>query len=220
MGRPRLLLTGFGPFAGLPLNPSEQVVRHFEGEGFDAAELVCRVLPISYRAVPDALRSLVAEHRPHAALSLGVAIGTPVIRVETTALNRADFKVADNDGLLARETPDGAGPAARVATYPADDIARAIRAAGVPASVSHHAGTHLCNLTLYTLLGALGSEAPCGFLHLPLLPAQVAAMMEAGAGRPQTAPFAPTDLPSMALETQVRATEAALRRLAETLPKA
>jgi pyroglutamyl-peptidase len=214
MARPRILLTGFGPFAGLPVNPSGEVARHFAGAPFAAAELVCRVLPISYRDVPGALRALVAEHRPQAALSLGVAIGVPVIRVETTALNRADFKVADNDGLLARETPETAGPVARVATYRAGEVAEAIRAAGVPAVVSHHAGTHLCNLTLYTLLGALDPAAPCGFLHLPLLPGQVAGMIADAAGRPQTAPFAPTDLPSMALETQVRATGAALERLA------
>jgi pyroglutamyl-peptidase len=217
MDRPHVLLTGFGPFAGLPVNPSEQVARHFERAGLAGAELVCRVLPISYRAVPGALRELVAEHRPDAVLSLGVAIGAPVIRVETTALNRAEFKVADNDGLLARETPDRAGPAARVATYRADEVARAIRGAGVPAVVSHHAGTHLCNLTLYTLLGALDPAVPCGFLHLPLLPEQVAGMIEAAAGKPQSAPFAPTDLPSMALETQLRAVDAALRRLAEGL---
>jgi pyroglutamyl-peptidase len=141
-----------------------------------------------------------------------------VIRVETTALNRADFKsVADEDGLvLGGETPfDAAGPAARIATCAADEVRRAIRAAGVPAIVSHHAGTHLCNLTLYTLLGALDPAVPCGFLHLPLLPEQVVAMMDAAEGKRRTAPFAPTDLPSMALETQIRATEAALRCLAE-----
>jgi len=213
-GRPRILLTGFAPFAGLPVNPSGEVVRRLERTGVNiAADLVCRILPIAYRAVPGVLRDLVAEHRPDAALSLGVAIGAPVVRVETTALNRVAFRVPDEDGLMPGETPEPDGPAARGATYRAESVMRAIRAAGVPAAVSHHAGTHLCNLTLYTLLGLLPADAPCGFLHLPLLPEQVAAMMDEADGKPATAPFAPTDLPSIALDLQTRAVAAALSAL-------
>lgn len=214
MPRPRILLTGFGPFAGLPLNPSGEIVRLIEQDGAGDIELICRVLPVSHRAVPVLVHDLVAEHRPDAALGLGVAIGAPVVRVETAALNRTDFRVADADGVVSRGMVDPVGPPARFATYPAEQVLAAVRGAGVPAVLSHHAGTHLCNLTLYALLGALPATAPCGFLHLPLFPEQVVAMMETAGARQQTAPFAPTDLPSMEAGLQRRAVAAALGCLA------
>lgn len=214
MPRPRILVTGFAPFAGLAVNPSGEIVRALERAGPAAADLVGRVLPVSFGAVPGLVRDLIAEHRPHAVLGLGVAIGAPVIRVETTALNRAGSRVADADGALADGVLEPDGAAARTATYPAEAVLRAIRRAGVPAALSHHAGTHLCNLALYHCLGALDARAPCGFLHVPLMPEQVAALQERSAGAAATAPFAPTDLPSMALELQLRAVAAALAILA------
>ena len=91
----------------------------------------------------------------------------------------------------------------------------AIVAAEVPARVSFHAGTHLCNLTLYTFLGALSGRqpSPLGFLHLPYLPEQITWMMRRGRGATEGAPRSPPlELPSMALETQVKAVRAAIAR--------
>lgn len=210
MPLPRILLTGFEPFAGLTRNPAAEVATQLARQGLSDLELVARVLPVRYRAVAERIDALVAELRPAAVLSLGVAIGAPVVRVETTALNRVDFRAADDEGCVACEIPAPDAPMARLATYDAQAIAKAVREAGVPAAVSHHAGTHLCNLTLYHFLGALGAGRPCGFLHLPLLPEQVAQLMSAGAGAAQSVPFAPTDLPSMALDDQLRAVTAAL----------
>jgi pyroglutamyl-peptidase len=54
----------------------------------------------------------------------------------------------------------------------------ALLADGVPAYVSNTAGTYLCNQTMYTTLHALARRrhpARAGFVHLPLLPAMVAA---------------------------------------------
>ena len=48
----------------------------------------------------------------------------------------------------------------------------------MPAYVSNTAGTYLCNQTLYGTLHRLaerGHPARAGFIHLPLLPAMVAA---------------------------------------------
>src|SRR5439155_4277140 len=79
------------------------------------------------------------------------------------------------------------------------------------------AGTHLCNLTLFSFLGAIdaaGMAAPAGFLHLPYLPEQIAWLMSQPRGDGRRAPLAPTELPSMALETQGKAVRAAVAELA------
>ena len=51
-------------------------------------------------------------------------------------------------------------------------------AEGIPAYVSNTAGTFLCNQTLYATLHEIAMReqtARAGFIHLPLLPAMVAA---------------------------------------------
>ena len=71
--------------------------------------------------------------------------------------------------------------------------------------------------TLFTYLAALrsvGSRSPCGFLHLPYLPEQVAWLIRRHGGAPDSAASANLDLPSMALETQVTAVKAAIGALA------
>jgi pyroglutamyl-peptidase len=51
----------------------------------------------------------------------------------------------------------------------------ALRAAGIPASVSQSAGTYVCNHLFYGLqLRLAGSGVRSGFMHLPLLPGQAA----------------------------------------------
>jgi pyroglutamyl-peptidase len=85
--------------------------------------------------------------------------------------------------------------------------------------MSHHAGTHLCNLTLYHFLSALPPDRPVGFLHLPLFPEQVVDLLNQPRGRGRTArvPLASAELPSMSRELQVRAVLAALRVLSQAV---
>jgi len=52
-----------------------------------------------------------------------------------------------------------------------------VRAAGIPAQVSYHAGTYLCNATLYFscyLAERMELKTRSTFIHLPLAPAQTA----------------------------------------------
>lgn len=212
---PLVLVTGFGPFAGLRHNPSAFVARDVGRARVPGARLVARVLPVSYAGAEARVVALCKRLRPDAVLSLGVAIGSPVIRVETTALNRADFRVADARGFVAETTPSPTGVAARLATYDARAVLKALRAAGAPATISHHAGTHLCNLTLYHFLAARPPDRPMGFLHLPLFPEQVVDLLneQRGRGRAARERFAPVELPSMSRELQVRAVLAAVRVL-------
>ena len=49
----------------------------------------------------------------------------------------------------------------------------AIRAAGLPATVSNSAGAFVCNDVLYTLLHRYaGTDVKVGFIHVPYLPEQ------------------------------------------------
>jgi pyroglutamyl-peptidase len=217
------LVTGSQPFAGLPSNPAEMVLGQIEGLTIDGVRIVTRATPVSYAQLPRLLTDLVAEYRPAFVLALGLALGAPILRVEKVAINAADFGVADNEGARPRGGRSFApnDDVGRFATWDAGAVVEAILEAGVPARASYHAGTHLCNLTLYTYLAALagaGLEAPCGFLHLPYLPEQIVWMMRHRTDSGE-APGRSFDQPSMALETQIVAVKAALGALARQARK-
>ncbi len=67
-------------------------------------------------------------------------------------------------------------PAAFFSSLPIKAMVAALRAAGLPASVSQSAGTFVCNHVFYGLMQRLQASpgARGGFMHLPLLPEQAA----------------------------------------------
>jgi pyrrolidone-carboxylate peptidase len=57
------------------------------------------------------------------------------------------------------------GPLALMSRLPVDRILQGLRRARVPAVVSFHAGTFVCNRVFYE--GLTASTVPCGFIHVP-----------------------------------------------------
>jgi len=215
------LVTGSRPFAGLPDSPAETLLSLIDGMQIGATTIKAVAIDVSLDRVPQTITGLIAQHRPDFVVSLGLAPGEPVLRLETTAINRLDFGVADNDGR--RPTGGGpidpVGPAARMASWDAPELVAGLLAVGLPARVSHHAGTHLCNVTLYKALGAMQAAqlpGPCGFFHFPYLPDQVARFLSGAPSGGDTAPLTQRALPSMALELQLAALRLVLHRLTPT----
>ncbi len=63
------------------------------------------------------------------------------------------------------------GPAAYFSTLPIKAMVKAVREAGIAASVSQTAGTFVCNQVFYLLQHALvGTGVRSGFVHVPNLP--------------------------------------------------
>lgn len=218
MSAPIGLVTGSQPFAGLPTNPAELVLAEIDGLEIEGVRITTRSTPVSYARLPSLLPDLLDEVKPVFVVALGVALGAPVIRIEKVAVNAAHFGVPDNEGARPLgEKIDPVGPDGHLATWDAAAAVSAILDAGIPARASYHAGTHLCNLTLYTYLDALkkrGLSIPCGFLHLPYLPEQVVWLMRQHGGKATAAPTPTLDLASMDFATQVNAVKAALSAVA------
>ena len=101
------------------------------------------------------------------------AIGAD-LSVERVAINVDDAPIPDNAGDQPIERTVIAGaPAGYFSTLPIRHIVAAMRAAGLPASVSQTAGTFVCNHVFYGLQQRLaGTGVRSGFIHVPLLPEQ------------------------------------------------
>lgn len=211
----RILLTGFEPFGDSDRNPSQAIAQALDGRRIGAATVASRILPVSLQRIAASIDAAIDATRPDLVLSLGLANNESAIRLERYGVNLADFPIADNDGDKSVDHVLVAGGQAAVATtLPNRAIHDALLAQGIPARLSNSAGAYLCNACIYLTAGALARRAlpaPFGFIHLPYLPEQVAALM---AG--PRAERLPAQIPSMALETMTRAVETALAVAAQS----
>jgi pyroglutamyl-peptidase len=161
-----VLLTGFGPFAGFPVNPSWESIKPLEGQRFGGFEVRTVELPVEWDAAPRLLAAALQEHQPGIVISAGVAGSDTKMRLETTARNEEEG--ADNLGVMRNGTPCVAGGPATYATrLPLDRVAPAL-ASSLGAVISDNAGTYICNQIFYHLMhqvDAAGTMA--GFIHTP-----------------------------------------------------
>jgi pyroglutamyl-peptidase len=185
-----ILVTGFEPFDGHDRNPSQQIVEALARSTAcqRRGDLIPEILPTEFGAAGERIVALIREHRPDAVVSLGLAASAAAIRLERVALNLDDSARPDNAGDLASgRTIDPAGPIGYWSTLPIDAMLRALRERDIPAVISNHAGAYVCNHAFYTArreIERLGTDIPCGFIHLPLMAEQDATPPPGGATLP------------------------------------
>ncbi|HVU13273.1 MAG TPA: hypothetical protein VHD90_18470 [Phototrophicaceae bacterium] len=163
------LITGFEPFGDLQVNPSQLIVEHFQAQ--QRPDRVALVLPTAYQAAGERIEAAIQRYQPDAILALGVAQSRKTISLERIAVNVDQAALADNAGVLASgELIAEDGPIAYWSTLPIQPMLAALQAKDIPASISNHAGTFVCNHTFYSARRAverLNLAIPCGFIHVP-----------------------------------------------------
>lgn len=175
----RFLLTAFEPFDGTGFNSSLAGCHAFLERWGAEFDLRFAVLPVRYGLDVEAVEQSLAEGAVDVILHTGQATGASAIRVERLAVNVRYGSDAYDCTLPEWAIPQQAiepdAPLAYCSPLPVDRIAEAIRADGVPAVVSNHAGIYLCNHALYRSLRRAEQQhsgVRAGFLHIPCLPAQ------------------------------------------------
>ena len=173
--RPRILVTGFGPFPGMVFNASEALVEDLETrKPFSRAggQVHTAILPTDWRKAPEMARALLDVVQPDAVLHFGVSRRTRAFEIETRAFNMA-HRAEDCSGCRPRGFyVRPGGPPLQMTTLPARLVLSRLRSAELPASLSADAGRYLCNAVLFeTLLKAQQMQRPpyTGFVHLPAL---------------------------------------------------
>jgi pyroglutamyl-peptidase len=193
--KPRVaLVTGFTPFGGEAVNPSQLIAQELDGDMIAGHRIVGATLPTEFATSLVALKELLQRHKPTLVLAVGQAAGRAEISLERVAVNLIDARIADNAGA---QPVDVAvvenAPNAYFSTLPLKAMLAGLQQAGIPAALSHSAGTFVCNQVFFGLAHALArsrSRTRGGFVHVPYLPEQSA--RHAGA-------------PGMPLATMIRA---------------
>lgn len=194
-----ILLTGFEPFGGETINPSQEIVRALDGEIIDGHRLIGAILPVAFAPTVPLLERLLDTHRPALAVGLGQAGGRAGLSLERVAINLIDARIADNEGgQPLDETIAKGATGAYFSTLPVKAMAARLDALGIPASVSLSAGSFVCNQAFFALAHLIAirhAGTRGGFIHVPWLPEQA---------------IRHADQPSMTLETMVAGVRAAL----------
>lgn len=199
----KILLTAFEPFGGDTVNPAQEAVA-LVADTVAGAQIVKIDVPVVFGKAIETVRAAMERERPDAVLCIGQAGGRIGLTPERVAINCDDGRIPDNEGNQPVDQPVMAdGAPAYFATLPVKAMVNAIKAAGVPASLSNTAGTYVCNHLMYGVLYHIAKSYPAmrgGFMHVPFLHEQVA-------NRPNT--------PSLSKADIVVGIEAALKAIVE-----
>lgn len=172
----KILVTGFDPFGGESINPALEVIKSLPKQ-IAGAEILLEEIPTVFYQAASVLEKAMVKYVPDIVLCIGQAGGRTELTPERVAINQDDARIPDNLGqqpidTMIRED----GQPAYFSTLPIKAMVEAIRAAGLPASVSNTAGTFVCNHLMYQALYLADKQIPktkAGFLHIPFLPVQV-----------------------------------------------
>jgi pyroglutamyl-peptidase len=171
--RVTVLITGFGPFAGVPFNPSGPLAQELAQRrhpAFANVRRISHVFRVCYEDVDCELAALLQRERPDALVMFGLAVRTSHIRIETRARNALGRTLPDVAGRLPRSgTIVPGGPAILPLRAPSQRLLMAARSAGLPAALSHDAGHYLCNFLCWRAAEAAkrGATRMASFIHVP-----------------------------------------------------
>ena len=194
----KVLVTGFDPFGGEPINPAWEAVKAMK-DTIAGAEIVKMQIPTVVGKSIENIHQKMKELQPDLVISVGQAGGRFGVTPERVAINVTDARIPDNEGNQPIDEPIFSdGPAAYFSNLPVKAMVQAIKDAGYPSVLSNSAGTYICNHVMYGILYYIEKEFPNvrgGFIHVPYAPSQVV-------NKPST--------PSMALADITASLEAAV----------
>ena len=197
----KILVTGFDPFGGEPINPAIESVKRLP-DNIAGAEIIKLEIPTLRKKSLEKIEKAINEHNPDVILSIGQAGGRFDISIERVGINLDDFRIPDNEGNQIIDEPifpDGEN--SYFVKLPVKAMVQNVQKNNIPASVSYTAGTFVCNHVLYGVLYLIEKKykgKKSGFIHIPFLPQQVVDKR---------------NMPSMELNTIVKGLTAAIEAI-------
>ena len=172
----KILVTGFDPFGGEPINPAIESVKRLP-DNIEGEEIIKLEIPTVRKKSLEKIEKAINEHNPDVILSIGQAGGRFDISIERIGINLDDFRIPDNEGNQIIDEPifpDGEN--SYFVKLPVKAMVQNVQKNNIPASVSYTAGTFVCNHVLYGVLYLIEKKykgKKSGFIHIPFLPQQV-----------------------------------------------
>ncbi|MDB5385112.1 MAG: Pyroglutamyl-peptidase [Planctomycetaceae bacterium] len=169
---PKLLLTAYEPFGAWKTNASQLCLERLLPLLDPGWQIVTRIYPVEFQTTRPLLEADLLQKFDFS-VHLGQTQHTARIRLEAVGLNVGAVP-GNPEGETFPLIP--CGPSAYHCPLPLADWAARLRAAGIPAYVSFHAGTYLCNAALYWCQHTIAEHqlpTESCFVHVPLDISQV-----------------------------------------------
>lgn len=164
-----ILITAFEPYDIWTENSSWLALVEYSKDlpSASSVKIVTRRYPVNFQGTRQRLERDLMDDFDYA-IHLGQAPGAAALRLEAFGVNVGG---SSHDSHETFQPLVADGPAAYRSTLPLATWARMLRESRIPATVSYHAGTYLCNAVLYlshhfAKQHQLRTRAT--FLHLPL----------------------------------------------------
>lgn len=164
----KILVTGFMPFGGDDINPTEIILSMLPKEinGFLIDKLL---LPVEFIKARDLIINEYDKINPNFVIMLGQAGKRKSISIEKIAKNIMDARIPDNSGyqpknLLIKEDGDHL-----LSTLPIEEINNALNKDNILSDISFDAGCYVCNYVFYNMLDHNKGMVPTGFIHVPFI---------------------------------------------------
>ena len=159
-----VLITAFEPYDHWTTNASWLALMELTRDLPQRPRIVTRRYPVDFGVLRERLEADLQANYDYA-LHLGQAPGSSRLRLEAIGINFGGER-----GQLPRPLAID-GPIAYRTVLPLNEWSAQLNAAGIPAAVSYHAGTFLCNAMFYKscyLAERMALATQSAFIHLPL----------------------------------------------------
>lgn len=184
MKTPAVLVTGFRPFLGEKINPSEILLEALKKDSQFQSYGETLLLPVSFAKAADLLHERLAQRDYDFILMLGQAGGREKINLERVALNWIESEHPDEEGFKPSLGPIvPLGESALFTSLPLHQWKESLKERHA-VTVSLSAGGYVCNYVYYQTLKWLqdhSKKSQACFIHVPYLPEQTA-------GKPEDTP--------------------------------
>lgn len=171
----KILITAFAPFGIWHTNSSHLCLERLVPLLAATCDVTTRIYPVEFDVARPLLEADLQQDFD-LTIHLGQAQTTARIRLEAVGLNVGAVP-GQREGETFALLPQG--PAAYQSPLPLAAWSERLRAEGFPAYVSYHAGTYLCNATLYWahhIIETQQLKTQTCFVHVPLDISQVAGL--------------------------------------------
>lgn len=166
----KILVTGFKPFLGEALNPSEMLaqdlLKYF-------SEVQSLILPVEFENAFLKLKEHLQIYQYSYIILLGQATGRSKISFEKIALNWHQAEHSDEAGYKPNTGEILLGEKlALMSLFDVDAAVNKLKQEEKPVEVSFSAGTYVCNDLYYRALSEF-NESKIVFVHVPMIKEQI-----------------------------------------------
>ncbi|UXR63736.1 pyroglutamyl-peptidase I [Bdellovibrio bacteriovorus] len=176
MKHKKVLITGFLPFLGESLNPSQILLENIKRDLSLQDQIDTLLLPVSFQQAGALLLQQLKQGRYDVVLMLGQAGGRKRISLEQVALNWIETEKPDEDGFTPQRGPIASqSESAYFTALPLPQWQKLLEDQQIPAEISLSAGGYVCNHIYFQVSAAIhqqGLATQACFIHVPYLPEQ------------------------------------------------